>query len=90
MRYIILMSITIGLLYAPPTGWDSPQRYHTVVNQQYPRLAASGKYVYQGFLSGIGGTYELCFRRSTDAGFHWQNEIQISQAASHSGYVPVK
>ncbi len=72
----------------PPQGWDYPQRFPTLVNQQYPKLAASDKYIYQGFLSGMGGSYELCFRRSTDAGFHWRDEIQISQASSHGAYVP--
>ncbi|HID32076.1 MAG TPA: exo-alpha-sialidase, partial [bacterium (Candidatus Stahlbacteria)] len=75
------------LLALPPQGWDSPQRFPSSVNHQYPGLAAADRYLYQGFLSGDEGGYELYLRRSTTVGFHWYDPIQISQAASHNGFV---
>ncbi|HID32382.1 MAG TPA: hypothetical protein EYP24_03285, partial [bacterium (Candidatus Stahlbacteria)] len=91
MRCAFLLTIALGLLSAPPVGWDHYQIFPSSLDENQPRMTyyTDGSPVNpqsRFLLSFIAGS-ELYIRSGYNLGYHWFNPVKISNAATHNAEV---
>ena len=70
-----------GATWGPDTRLSNPPN-----NSAYPSVSASGPNVHVAFHDSRTGNLEIFYQRSTDYGFSWEPDLQLTSAAGTSSF----